>query len=133
MPGKQGLSHARNRGWKEAKGKYVGYIDDDAKAPPQWVSVAQKVIENMKPAAFGGGYRAYYDSPKPNWWKDEYRSHIPGKEARILEEDKYLSGGNLFFRLSLLQKLGGFDPNFGMTKIIMAVPMPTIATKTTRG
>jgi len=26
---RQGLSHARNRGWQEAKGDYVAYIDDD--------------------------------------------------------------------------------------------------------
>ncbi|MFH1754161.1 MAG: glycosyltransferase family A protein, partial [Candidatus Latescibacterota bacterium] len=33
---KQGLSHARNRGWQEAKGKYVAYIDDDAKTLSDW-------------------------------------------------------------------------------------------------
>ena len=33
----QGLSNARNRGYKEAKGEYVAYIDDDARAYTDWV------------------------------------------------------------------------------------------------
>jgi len=31
-----GLSYARNRGWNEAVGQYVAYIDDDAKACSDW-------------------------------------------------------------------------------------------------
>ena len=27
----QGLSHARNRGWRESRGVYVAYVDDDCR------------------------------------------------------------------------------------------------------
>ena len=30
---RQGLGYARNRGWQEARGEFVAYIDDDARAP----------------------------------------------------------------------------------------------------
>ena len=112
---KQGLSHARNRGWQEAQGKYVAYSDDDCKVPEQWLEVAQDVIENVSPAVFGGSYFAIYNTPKPRWFKDSYGSNDFGNEARTLDENEYLTGGNIFFRRSLLDYVGGFDPNFGMS------------------
>ena len=55
-----GLSHARNRGYKEAVGKYVAYIDDDAIAYPDWLQQMIAFIErNPEAAAFGGPYERY--------------------------------------------------------------------------
>ena len=113
---KQGLSHARNRGWQEARGDYVGYIDDDAKAPQEWLPVAQEMIEKLTPGMFGGPYYPFYNSPKPRWWKDSYREREHAEKARPLTGYyEYLSGGNIFFRRTLLEKMGGFDTNFGMS------------------
>lgn len=112
---KQGLSHARNRGWKEAKGEYVAYIDDDCKASEQWLEVAKRIIDQHSPAIFGGPYYAYYNSAKPKWFKDSYGSHKLGDEAHLMDQNEFISGGNIFFRRSLLQKIGGFDPKLGMT------------------
>jgi len=111
---KQGLSHARNRGWKEARGTYVGFLDDDAKASPNWLEVAQEICKNIHPAAFGGPYYPLYSSSKPAWYKDEYGTWVQGTQARYLVENEYLVGGNLFIRKALLESLGGFDPGFGM-------------------
>lgn len=111
---KQGLSHARNRGWQEAKGEYVGYIDDDCKAPKQWLQIAEKVIECFSPGVFGGPYYPFYNDPKPYWFKDLYGALYMGKESRILDDDEYLSGGNIFFRRELLAKTNGFNPSLGM-------------------
>ena len=111
----QGLSHARNRGWREAHGEYVAYIDDDCKAPEEWLMVAREVIDQVSPGVFGGPYYPFYAIPKARWFKDSYGSHEEGNEARVLGQNRYLSGGNIFFRRTLLESLGGFDPRFGMS------------------
>ena len=111
----QGLSHARNRGWQEAKGAYVAYIDDDCKAPPEWLAVAKEVIESVSPSIFGGPSLAFYNTPKPHWFQDSYESYVQKQESAPLKADQYLSGGNIFFHKPLLRQIGGFDPSLGMS------------------
>jgi glycosyltransferase involved in cell wall biosynthesis len=116
----QGLSYARNRGWQEARGKYVGYTDDDCKVPEQWLEVAKEIIEQISPGVFGGPYYSFHVTAKPRWFKDSYGSHELGKEARVLRENEYLDGANIFSRRSLLHSLGGFDTSLGMSGTTIA-------------
>ena len=110
----QGLSHARNRGWREAKGAYVAYIDDDCKVPPEWLTVAKELINAVSPGILGGPALAFYDTPKPAWFQDSYESHIQQQSAGPLEPDQYISGMNMLFDKALLGRIGGFDPDLGM-------------------
>ena len=112
----QGLSHARNRGWRESKAEYVAYIDDDCKTPRQWLQTATTLINRLSPAAFGGAFYPFYASPKPIWFKDSYGAHQPYDKPTVMDAKKCINifGGNMFFRRSILEAMGGFDPKFGM-------------------
>jgi len=110
----QGLSHARNRGWRAAGGRYVAYIDDDCRVPPIWLGVAFEIIARIAPGAFGGPYSAFYKTVKPGWYRDSYFSEGNGDQAGALVHPQTLSGTNLFIRRSLLDRVGGFNTRLGM-------------------
>ena len=110
----QGLSHARNRGWKEAKGAYVGYFDDDAIAPPDWLQKAYHVATEIQPDIFGGPYVAYYETEPPEWLPKGFGTSIPHDCSQFLDSGVCLNGTNVFFKRDHLEQYGGFDTNFGM-------------------
>lgn len=112
---KQGLSHARNRGWQEAKGEYVAYIDDECRVPSQWLTVAKRIIDEFAPGVFGGPFFGYHSQDAPHWWKDLYGEFTYATSAGALSEDEHVSGGNFIARRTLLMELGGFDVARGMS------------------
>ena len=67
-----GLSQARNTGWKNAKGKYVAYLDDDAIADSQWIEKILLTFNSVKPThgALGGKVEPIWESPRPRWVSD---------------------------------------------------------------
>jgi glycosyltransferase involved in cell wall biosynthesis len=110
----QGLSHARNRGWSEARADWVAYIDDDAKASCNYVERMLHVISNYPFACFGGVYLPWYKYGRPRWFRDEYASNN-GKLDRVgTLEDDLASGGVIAFNKSTLARFGGFPSHIGM-------------------
>lgn len=112
----QGLSHARNRGWREAYGEYVGYLDDDAIAPPHWLALASAIIETEHPLVFGGPVREYTITKPPQWYKASYLTNVDlQKNGPIAEGEGLVAGGNMFCNRAILESVGGFDPKLGMS------------------
>src|ERR1700686_3714969 len=49
-----GLSHARNRGIREARGEFIAFIDDDASPERDWLQRLEKAFEDPLTACAGG-------------------------------------------------------------------------------
>lgn len=90
----QGLSHARNRGAKEASGDWLFYIDDDCKVKKDIFVKARKSIAERNYKLITGIYKAWYTSPPPRWlpYHIGNYSQVNFKELRPIE-NFYVSGG----------------------------------------
>lgn len=110
-----GLSQARNTGGKAALAEYIGYMDDDAKAPENYIEMAILLIKNNNPEMIGGPYFPYYLKGKPKWFKDEYETGTSAEKSRKLIPGEFLNGTNMIFKKDILQSLNWFDTKYGMS------------------
>ncbi|MCP5461993.1 MAG: glycosyltransferase family 2 protein [bacterium] len=116
---KQGLSNARNAGWRAAKGTYVAYLDDDAQAVPAWCEriIAAFETASPQPVAVGGVIHPWYEDYPPPWFSDDLEIRSWGDSAGFLNspDARYgFSGSNMAFRREVLETFGGFSDSFGM-------------------
>jgi len=111
----QGLSHARNRGWYEAKTDWIAYIDDDAKAPSDYIERLFAVIQDYQFDCFGGVFLPWYKYGKPRWYKDEYATNRSTMKDTGILVSGYASGGVIAMKREVLSRLGGFPVHLGMT------------------
>jgi glycosyltransferase involved in cell wall biosynthesis len=112
----QGLSYSRNRGWKEAKGTYIAYIDDDGRAYPDWLENMYDFIQRMPEIkVFGGPYDAFALVEIPNWYPPEYGTLDRGPDEIALDFSRGgITGTNMVFHRSLFIEHGGFNTDLGM-------------------
>jgi len=114
---KQGLSNARNRGIKESMGNIIAFIDDDAFADQHYIYNLKKDFRTSGIAAGGGKILPHWEKNRPKWMS---RFILPlvsvldmGDQIIDFKGNKYPIGANMFFRKSLFEKAGFFDPLLG--------------------
>jgi len=120
--GQQGISHARNRGIKEARGSLIAFTDDDVLPARDWIVQTTSAMHRWKAHGVGGRILPQWESPPPRWLTEN--QHLLDRLA-IMEfaESRVLSspmrkwpqvwGANMTFRRELFERIGGFDTRLG--------------------
>lgn len=123
-----GFAGGCNLGAKHAKGTILGFLNNDARPAPAWVSaavaelraqprvaaVASKVLDWEGTGTdfvdggltwFGMGYKRHAGSPLAD---------VPAEEHEVAKDVLFGTGSAMFVRASVFAELGGFDERFFM-------------------
>ena len=110
-----GLCHARNAGWRAARGSYVAYLDDDAMALPGWTETVRRVFHALPSVGVvGGPAMPRWEMDPPSWLSDHAARALalvdwPGGPKCIEDLDQeWLVGANMAVRRGVLEETGGF-------------------------
>ncbi len=113
---KIGLSYARNRGAKEAKGKWLLYIDDDGKIDSNTINELIYTITNFDFDMISGIFVAWHLYDTPKWFPNEWANYRLKGESKIREiGEDYVCGGMMAIKKATLLEIGGFPTNLGMS------------------
>lgn len=95
---RQGVVHARNRGFDAARGEIIARIDADTILPPGWISQVRTIFQSSDVSAVSGAPH-YYDFPLP-LLADAIDLSLRGRVARKLKQTNFLWGANMAVRRS---------------------------------
>jgi glycosyltransferase involved in cell wall biosynthesis len=107
----RGLAGARNSGIAAARGEIVAFIDDDARAEPQWLDELEGCIADATTVGAGGALLPLWQGPAPGWFPKEFYwvfgcsyTGLPEGLAPVRNP----IGANMAVRASVLTEVGGF-------------------------
>lgn len=115
----QGLSAARNKGIREAKGKYLVYIDDDALVDPHYLKDYVDYFEaHPEVMALGGPIEPLYETAEPAWMSPYTKALLTawmnyGDHPREYPQGRYPGGGNSAYRKEVFDKVGFYNTDLG--------------------
>jgi GT2 family glycosyltransferase len=114
--GPQGLSGARNEGYQRTSAEVVAFLDDDARADPDWLEYLLGGYVSDTIVGVGGAVVPGWHAPRPRWLPAEFdwvigcsHSGMPDDVAPV----RNLIGANMSFRRTTLEQVGGFSNSLG--------------------
>ena len=114
----QGLSAARNAGFRESRGDVVAYTDDDAVVEPDWLWNLTAALQEREWIGSAGRIVPVWPGSLPGWLSTSdpnmmgpFGAFDLGKTPISLTRPPY--GGNMAFRKEAFERYGGFRTNLG--------------------
>lgn len=115
----QGLSAARNKAIREAKGDCLLYVDDDALVDPWYLrTVDDYMAQHPECAACGGPIIPLYETQEPEWMTPYTKALLTawmdyGSKVRTYPAGRYPGGGNSAYRREVFERVGLFNTALG--------------------
>lgn len=112
---KQGLSHARNRAVREARGEYIVWTDDDVRVSENWLAAYGDAFRSWPDTLFfGGPLLPWFEGEPPGWLTEAFEEVAGAYAVKDLSPepvpltglDELPFGANMAFRTEAL----GDDP-----------------------
>jgi cellulose synthase/poly-beta-1,6-N-acetylglucosamine synthase-like glycosyltransferase len=112
----RGLAGARNTGINAARGEIIAFIDDDARAEPQWLQELEGCFADPVAVGVGGTLVPLWRGPAPRWFPGEFYwvfgcsyTGLPERLGPIRNP----IGANMAVRASVLREVDGFREGAG--------------------
>lgn len=103
----KGLTHARERGFQEAKGDIIAYIDADTQMPPGWFEILEREFYKNPELAILSGPYIYYDLAR--FQKAFVKFYFFFARPFYNLFGYMIIGGNFAIKRKVLEKMRGFD------------------------
>jgi glycosyltransferase involved in cell wall biosynthesis len=105
---RMGPSIARNAGWREAAAPLIAFTDDDCRPSPDWL---EHLLEAWRRAGTTDEVVLQgRTEPDPD---EAHLFHRLARSQRITEPSDWYQCCNIAYPRELLERVGGFDPDFG--------------------
>jgi glycosyltransferase involved in cell wall biosynthesis len=111
-----GISAARNTALLNSRGKFVIYLDDDARAEPGWLTAYQEFFSAPaadKIAVVGGTVIPDYDAAPPGWFDAGLYTYDLGPTPAQIFEHRGPWGCNIAYLRDAAIEAGMFDVRLG--------------------
>jgi glucosyl-dolichyl phosphate glucuronosyltransferase len=112
-----GLSVARNRGIREARGVHILFLDDDAFPEPGWLDAMTAALSRDGVVCAGGPVQPLIQGELPDWFLGRYMPYLTawdlGKTRVNLTYNEYPRGANMGFRKQAFEIVGVFADSLG--------------------
>lgn len=113
-----GLSVARNRAMREANGRILCFLDDDAIPEPEWLEwLIRGYADSQNVMSVGGSVVPIYETPLPAWFPESlesiFRPQIHEAVLHQVSYPYYPYGANFSIRAEAVRHVGEFNTSLG--------------------